>query len=512
MDSGHNLEFVTDPLDSERDLVVALYEMIQLVNQMKEGAQRTENRYVFKPPGEGKNGWRVGEEAPITIEDLSFQSRVQVTEGVPMKNIPDLIQSFLGEDKRYAELMKVIAENDNLGITPKVKGLVSAVEMYISAMKDKQPDPGEGPKTMFTLMARSNFKAMHDRLASEEREEFYRVIGLEGDTLKPENLLTKKLGIKPGDELYHKWTHNYNKGQVVKKYPAGPTLEQWIVSIRSGENPANQSADLLSPPPGLENFEHTSTNQELPYSMGTYQEPMDSTESDLIKFEMRGLTSQTGYHTFDRDIVEFSRELFHKANSRNPEELDLASDAVLNFVESEKNWKRRAKIERTLFQLNGLHYLQSFRSIKRDFNEGEYLQKLTSTNEKIVQLETLINEASEDFGDQLFHKIFKKLMLVQNDLSTMATNFNKIRHLNSEESELKLFARLKARRESLGLVRELATACQGNFLEMKKLVVQLSSKRWKEEMENWNPKKKRKYKSEQTDNSDISAGKRKKAG
>ena len=251
-----------------------------------------------------------------------------------------------------------------------------------------------------------------------------------------------------------------------------------------------------------DSFEHTSTNQELPYSMGTYQEPMDSTESELIKFEMRGLTSQTGYHTFDRDVVEFSRELFYKANSRNPEGLDLASNAELNFVESEESWRRRTEIERTLSQLNGLHYLQSFRNIKRDSNTEEYQQKLTSTNEKIVQLKILTHEAFEDFGDQLSHEISEKLMLVQNDLSTMATNLNKIKRLDNKEDELKALARIKERTKNLNSIKELAKASQENFLEMKKLVVQLSSNRWKEEMENWNPKKKEKHEQ-------LSTGKRK---
>lgn len=317
-DSGHNLEFVTQPYDNWPALA-------QAITGAKALADTLEQRAGAAPRGEFSVGIADGftqDGIWMRVGDPAFRAAVQSTEGVALGDLSGMIDEHLEagdeHDDIHDDMRDVIGDaraNTSLGaqtaVFPNVKGMLLAMVMYIDRARTTVPDSTDGPKASFRLMARTDFRSMFRSLTQGERDQLKLILygtATAGTVDNRDNTLTRVVKMELDSQLFRRGYLDEGAPNVPQKVNAGPTLRAWLSSITT----AAPGRDVLSPPPGYTPHSALSGgNKKFRYGMGAM-----GMDGNLALFEMRGYSNLDGWQP-KNDWEAFAQTRFDRAARRN---------------------------------------------------------------------------------------------------------------------------------------------------------------------------------------------------
>ncbi len=311
---GSHLEFVTKPCFSDGKGAPATRTVEAQIASIK-----TIHDLIQRMPAKGQtssdNATRTSTRRStntksVTIEGFTAEPRygvnghiegvMQVSAGVPLKNIPDLLRHEYVQGDQYVDK----AMEDLSAGSPDVVGLLALCHAYLAWMSKGSSGEAQGPKTSPGLMARTDFHSMYRALSEEDRKQFKEAIA------KP--AISTDALIFPG---------GYRTDAGLLESDCGPTVKEWLESIhdpaggvanfidrqnrgvtdpraledldtwKNARAPEGKPAkDLLSPPP---HFAAHSQNEDVQYAMGKYE-----MVRGCALFEIRGVkVGQNGVKT-----------------------------------------------------------------------------------------------------------------------------------------------------------------------------------------------------------------------
>jgi hypothetical protein len=370
-DTGHHLEFITKPYATWRNLNAAIQGAVGLAETLPNG-RVTKNK---------DDGW-MDDNIVMNIKDPTFRASVQSTEGVMLKNFESLMTEHLSGDRNW-DPKGIIEKSSRLqDLDPGVRGLFQVIIMYIEGAQKIRPSK-DGPKGHFPLMARTDFHSMYKSLKKNEQDQFRNVL--------ESGFISTVTGVALDTPLFKKgyWSGTDDRGQSFIEAAEGPTLGEWLASIKLGNRDIalmdkevklesgktmfkmfrdpdekynkiqkkyknkvfgtgfhkdlRRQKDLLSPPPGLD--AHHLVLQKWRYGMGAY--PMDK---DLALFEMRGyrFKNQMSSPGSDGKVpkdhwVTFAQTIFNNSVNRDKPSTLAGPSSSSAVSTSESNFEQLMK-------------------------------------------------------------------------------------------------------------------------------------------------------------------------
>ena len=313
-DSGFHLEFVTEPYDNWPQLHQAILDAKAVAEDLAQRAGLAQSGEIVVGTAENF----AEDDISIRIGDPTFTASVQSTEGVELSGIPGLINEHLHNNGAAAIGQQATAaigqarQQQNLAqqavVFPNVLGLIHALVMYIYRAQRVQGDSKDGPKAIFRLMARTDFRSQFRSLTQAERTQFKLILFGNGNADNADsrnNPITHATNVALDANLF---AQGYQDEGPPQQNVAGPTLRAWLKSIAT----AASGRDVLSPPPGY--TAHSALQgaaKKFRYGMGAMD--MDNT---LALFEMRGYRATSGRKNKD-NWVPFAQAKYDLAAARN---------------------------------------------------------------------------------------------------------------------------------------------------------------------------------------------------
>lgn len=373
------LEFVTKASTGTKESLQVVDRAADLAAMLADRSG-SENPFVVHK-GQGMAGGTWERDCTIKVVDPAFTAAMQGTLGVPLAMLPKLVATVYGRLER-AGLKKIeegVASGDRSAMTPELAGFLTALHMFVTEAVDLDPPvyppywdkrynpvfdftdipyitemdyfeigssgrhfvliSPDGPKTVFPLLARSDFHAMYRSLPTTDREAF--------DKRVETGALWKEIGVSDETTAKKTWTFPYPyradeaAGDVLRRVPQewvltrkpyagvdtetawkivvhGPSVFDWVTSIRAGDPKRGTETaypkDVASPPPGYGSrsaqnatkFPQPGEDKSTYYGMGAF--PMDAHSKDgptptpLAVFEHRKLSYDPGFSKFGGDV------------------------------------------------------------------------------------------------------------------------------------------------------------------------------------------------------------------
>ncbi|MER6539674.1 hypothetical protein ABT215_39020 [Streptomyces sp900105755] len=279
-----DLEFVTTPLSSPKEVHQVAREITDVVATMRRLALASESRTFDLSSVANLHRERVSlrRSLPVTVSDERFSTRLQVTYGIPLHGIststgelmPDTAGSIAEKSTRVAEYF---ASRHGTRLADDARGFIDLLVLYLESAKAKTLSRGATVHARFRMMARSDFTSIFVKLLSEEGRNQVRDLLLPATAEDVPDLMTA-LNIKPSDFVFR---HPYEAKESSSPVQ-GPLGLDWLRSIVQGRNEGVFSKDLLSPPPG---YRLHSGDLGIDYGMGAMG--VDEVNK-LVLFEIRG--------------------------------------------------------------------------------------------------------------------------------------------------------------------------------------------------------------------------------
>jgi hypothetical protein len=345
-DADHfDVEFITEALTTVEEARTAVEGAAALAENLAASepiATRTENQAF--------DGGKWTRAVKIQIRDATFTAKPQASVGVTLADFPELVEASFGTEtreqlegitERVAEDPQWKGASHGADPSPALSGFLQVVALYLVLGHmtnpkdplepesfpdlDDQVLPGDGPKTRFAFMARTDFHSMFKSLPAEDQEQFTK--GLVGAADSPvwSRGIETALGVQFTDPVingpyradrevedlldagkYKIEPHADRQGKMHPIVMEGPTVLDWLLSIvtgmkyKDGEAYAAKGRDMLSAPVGwgsrASDKKGFPTTTEIKtghvYGMGAY--PMDKpAEGDsLAIFELRAISDQ----------------------------------------------------------------------------------------------------------------------------------------------------------------------------------------------------------------------------
>jgi hypothetical protein len=240
-----------------------------------------------------KEGLTAGESLEVEILDPTWPAKIQASESFELSQF----ESYLTEHMPAARVTSISSSAKKVlddANTPKIpdKDLVNLLSLlqiifeHITEAQIRNPKMSKHlAKEHISLMSRTTFSSMFQRLLSKDERKLFRAI-VKSDAILKELGVTRKTLVFP-------------KGFLGRTSP-GPRIYDWLVSIHS------QSPDLLS---SLEGDNR---------AMGRF--PVETAkgkkDTNLVKFEARA-----SRHVQTRPVVDwvaFAEEVFKDAHANRP--------------------------------------------------------------------------------------------------------------------------------------------------------------------------------------------------
>lgn len=337
-----DVEFITAPLTTVGEAKVAIEGAAALAADLARGG-----RLVRRAQDDGFDGGTWKRPAAIEVKDGDFRAKPQASVGVALADIPELLSRSLSQAEG-STLKAVGQQTADIKRSPDWKdltwrtssalsGFLHLVVYYIRAAgrrnwvdpgdRESFPDLGnqviisDGPKAMFSVMARTDFHSMFKALDEADQKVF--ITGLIGgvDRIRPNRDLEQIIGApltapmitafyradkvtKEDRGRFRIETHKDKERREHEIVMEGPTILDWLLSIVTGRSYkdakpyAEKQRDMLSAPVGWGSRDPAATGfpttDEIVagkiYGMGAY--PMDETgPGKLAVFELRNLST-----------------------------------------------------------------------------------------------------------------------------------------------------------------------------------------------------------------------------
>jgi Domain of unknown function (DUF4157) len=343
-DAQHfDVEFITSALTTAEEAKTAVEGAAALAADLDAAWRKPVTRTAGQKFGTGT--WK----RPVAIEifEKGFHAKPQASVGVSLADIPQLLSSnlFLGSEgpmrKTVTEQAKSVETTDQWKTwrtSPALHGFLELVLYYVRAAGQRNPvdttgsDPEafptlgnqvittDGPKAMFSIMARTDFHSMFKALPARDQTLF--IEGLIGDVKSPSPNpeLSRIIGANLNEPMitapyradkvteedrkrFRIETHKDTQGRPHEIVMAGPTILDWLLSIATGRSHKDAEAyavrnrDMLSAPVGWGSRAADATGfptapeivEQQIYGMGAY--PIDEPGTgNLAIFELRNLS------------------------------------------------------------------------------------------------------------------------------------------------------------------------------------------------------------------------------
>ncbi len=311
------LEFVLSPMADKTELDKAMAEITALIATMRQRA--------LAAPGKGIALASLSSEAKVACElhvsDIRFRTRLQTTYGVGLEQLAGAMPGLLGAKQADTihRANRAVADyyqrEHGAPLSPAALGMVNMINMYLERAKAARSFDGT-VHSLFRMMARSDFCAMHDHLLDDaDRAQLARLL-LPGEGASTPALMTA-LGLDDPDALVFKRPYygadvrETEQGPTRATHP-GPAIKDWLASIVNGRGEGRFKKDLMSPPPGYRL--HTG-DLAADYGMGAMQ--VDA-HNKLILFEMRGAMDRPANIAMNGQIKHAVLREYVTAHGHNP--------------------------------------------------------------------------------------------------------------------------------------------------------------------------------------------------
>lgn len=335
-----DVEFITEPLTTVREAKVAIEGAAALARNLGRGGP-----LARRAQGDGFDGGTWTRAAAIRVKDRDFHAKPQASVGVVLADIPELLSRSLSQEEgrtlsAVGQQTEAIKQSEDWGTwrtSSALSGFLHLVVYYIHAAgqrnwvdpNDRESFPSlkdqviisDGPKAMFSVMARTDFHSMFNALDPADQKAF--ITGLIGsaDNIRPNRDLEKIIGapltapmitapyradkVTEEDRVrFRIEPHKDKEGREHEIVMEGPTILDWLLSIVTGHSHkdakpyAVKRRDMLSAPVGWGSRDPARTGfpktdeivADRIYGMGAY--PMDETAGGkLAVFELRTLST-----------------------------------------------------------------------------------------------------------------------------------------------------------------------------------------------------------------------------
>jgi hypothetical protein len=260
------------------------------------------------PDMEGKNEKILakGERLEISLFDSSWNAGIQSSESFELSQYESFLKQHEFPDYRepvIASAQAILDKANKKKITAdKLVNLRNFLDIVVNYIKRGQGGPASDyqgafadvkntpAKQAFTLMSRTNFASMYKTLLSADEKKLF-------DSIVSSEIILKEMALTKKSPFFIK---GYGQDSPQK----GPTVHQWLTSIRAGN-------DLLA----------AGIGPGLSAAMGRFPVETKAGEKDtgLVKFETRNRpTAAGGAFREAKDWVTYAHDLFKEAVRLRP--------------------------------------------------------------------------------------------------------------------------------------------------------------------------------------------------
>lgn len=306
-----DLEFVTEPLGSEREVRAVVAEMTTVAESMRQRALQGDVSFPLREVAPDAM-----QDCNVRVEDARFAARLQATYGVGLSDVSMAMDELLGP-KQAADIHGSTAaaaaryrEATGDELSANARAFVDLVNMYLARAQPRFTGNGT-VHTYFRMMARSDFCSMYEKLLDDaDRQALKKLLLPQDGHALP--MLMQALGMSDADRRV------FSKPYLLAdKDPAnkadGPTVRDWLKSIVEGRADGSFKKDLMSPPPGY--ALHTG---ELAVDYGMGAMGVDERQQ-LALFEIRGAPYRPNLVPMNGQLGRAVRNELSHASQHNPE-------------------------------------------------------------------------------------------------------------------------------------------------------------------------------------------------